>query len=64
MRTYFITCGKNKLCWLSSLGTLKKITESDMSSDVCVEFESFHQVREIATALGESTIDGVRYDIT
>jgi len=64
MRTYYITCGKDKLCWLSSLGTLKKITEIDMSTDVYVEFESFHQIGEIANALGDSVIDGVRFIVT
>lgn len=64
MRTYSIICGKDKLCWLSSLGTLKKIIELEMSNNVHVDFESFHQVGEIANALGDSTIDGVRFIVT
>jgi len=63
MKTYSIICEKEKLCWLSAIGRIDSVKESEvnLSRKVYVEFSSYYSKEEIAQSVGDLTIDGLHY---
>jgi hypothetical protein len=66
MRTYSITCERDKLCWLAAIGLIQSVEESDnsLSKKVKITFSSYFSEEEIAHSIGDLTIEGKRYNLT